>query len=56
VGIFASHSPLSIDAAGLEHIEYEHLNQVHGVDCFEQLSKMEELGVAGTRDPVVEKV
>jgi hypothetical protein len=56
VGIFASHSPLSIDAAGLEHIEYEHLNQVHGVDCFEQLTKMEELGVAGTRDPVVEKV
>jgi hypothetical protein len=55
VGIFASHSPLSIDAAGLEHIEHEHLNRVHGVDCQEQLAKMQELDVSGSRNPVVEK-
>ncbi len=56
VGIFASGSPLSIDAVGLEHIEYTHLDEVHGVNCWDQLAKMEELGVPGGRNPEVEKV
>ncbi|MCF8029984.1 MAG: DUF362 domain-containing protein [Desulfohalobiaceae bacterium] len=56
VGIFASHSPLSIDALGLEHIDYGHLNRLHGVDCTEQLAKMAELGTAGSRSPALEKV
>jgi hypothetical protein len=51
VGIFASHSALSIDAAGLEAIDYNHLNQVHGVDCLGQISTLADLGCQGSRQP-----
>jgi len=51
VGIFASSSALSIDAAGLESIDYGHLNEVHGIDCLWQLSTMTEIGCAGSREP-----
>lgn len=55
VGIFASHSALSIDAAGLDYIEAEQLDQMHGVQCAEQVAKMADLGAEGQREPEVEK-
>lgn len=51
VGVFASHSALSIDAAGLEHIDVAHLNHTHGVDSLQQLNKMQELGYKGALQP-----
>lgn len=51
VGLFASHSPLSIDAAGLTSIDYEKLNEMHRNDCWNEVRKMAELNEPGTLQP-----
>lgn len=51
LGIFAGFSPLSLDGAGLRRIDYQKLNSVHNVNCWEQVHKMNELGVDGSLDP-----
>ncbi len=56
VGIFASSSALSIDAAGLQHIRAEHLDKIHGVRCMDQVKKMQELGEMGSPAPELETI
>jgi len=51
VGVFASHSALSIDAAGAGLIDVAHLNDIHGVDSLQQLHKMQTLGHNGSLTP-----
>ena len=51
IGVFASHSALSIDAVGVEHIDVQHLNEIHGVNSHFQISSLEELGDGGSSRP-----
>jgi hypothetical protein len=53
VGLFASTSPLSIDAAGLASIDYQKLNSMHSQDCHGQVRKMAELQTPGSLEPKV---
>jgi len=56
VGVFASHSALSIDALGVQHIDVEHLNEIHGVDSSHQIRVLEGLGEGGSSSPEVIRV
>lgn len=51
VGVLASFSALSIDAAGIRHIDYDHLDKIHGVNSRLQLHKLAELEYSGTVEP-----
>jgi len=51
VGVFAAHSALSIDAVGIEQIDIDHLNEMHGVDSRYQLTTMASLEHVGTLTP-----
>jgi uncharacterized Fe-S center protein len=53
LGIFASLSPLSIDASILSQVDYQHLNTVHKTDCFRQIKKIKEFGCYGSETPEV---
>jgi hypothetical protein len=53
VGIFASSSALSVDAAGLASIDYQKLNALHSQDCHEQVRKMVEIQSPGSLEPKV---
>ena len=56
IGIFASSSALSIDAAGLQYIDYKKLNALHSQDCHQQVRKMAELKTPGALEPQVTSV
>jgi uncharacterized Fe-S center protein len=56
VGIFASYSALSVDAAGVECIDVQHLDELHGVDSLRQLRKLDALGDQGSLQPEVVNV
>ena len=56
IGIFASSSPLSIDAAGLASIDYQKLNSLHCQDCQEQVRKLAALKEPGSLEPETVKV
>ena len=56
VGIFASDSPVSIDAAFLEAIEYEKLNNLSGVDCMLQVTEAKKIGIEGDLKPKIHKL
>ncbi|MGM0759338.1 MAG: DUF362 domain-containing protein [Thermodesulfobacteriota bacterium] len=56
VGIFASASALSIDAAGLASIDYQKLDTIHSQDCHQQVRKLVELGTPGALKPQVTSV
>ena len=47
VGIFASDSPVSIDAAFLQSIDYEVFNESSHVDCMAQVKEAKALGIKG---------
>lgn len=53
IGIFASQSPLSIDAAGLEFIDYKRLNALHNQDCHEQVRTLARIQEPGSLTPEV---
>jgi uncharacterized Fe-S center protein len=53
LGIFAGFSPLSLDAVGLSRIDYQKLNSVHNVNCWDQVQKMSELDTSGSLQPEV---
>jgi hypothetical protein len=53
VGIFASSSALSVDAAGLASIDYQKLNELHTQDCHQQVRKMTEIQSPGSLEPKV---
>lgn len=56
LGVLAGFSPLSLDAAGLARINYQHLNEIHQTDCWAQVNELVRLGVPGSREPKVVEV
>ena len=56
VGIFASNSPVSIDAAFLSMIDYKLLNDASEVDCMLQLKEAKTLGIEGELKPKITKI
>jgi uncharacterized protein len=56
VGIFASDSPVSVDAAFLGSVNYQKFNEAYHVDCMMQLKEAKILGVNGNLKPKIVKV
>lgn len=56
VGIFASDSPVSVDAAFLEKVDYKVFNKLSGVDCMTQVTEALNLGVPGNAKPEILKI
>ena len=56
VGIFASNSPVSIDAAFLSMIDYKLLNDASEVDCMLQVREANALGIEGEVKPKINKI
>ncbi len=56
VGIFASDSPVSVDAAFLGAIDYKVFNEAYGVDCMLQVQEAKNLGVAGKLNPKIKRI
>jgi uncharacterized Fe-S center protein len=56
VGILASDSPVSIDAAFLEMIDYKIFNEASKVDCMLQVQEAKDLGIAGDVKPKITKL
>ena len=55
VGIFASDSPVSIDAAFLETIDYKVFNEASHVDCMLQVQEAKDIGIKGEVKPKITK-
>ncbi len=53
VGIFASNSPVSIDAAFLQSVDYKELNKAADVDCMMQVKEAKALGIEGEVKPKI---
>ena len=53
VGIFASNSPVSIDGAFLNSINYKIFNDAYNVDCMLQVQEALKLGITGEANPKV---
>ncbi len=53
VGIFASNSPVSIDAAFLQSVDYQKLNEAAEVDCLVQVKEAKILGIEGEIEPKI---
>jgi uncharacterized Fe-S center protein len=56
VGIFASDSPVSVDAAFLKAVDYRRFNDAYGVDCMVQVQEAKTLGIPGTANPEIAKL
>jgi hypothetical protein len=56
VGIFASDSPVSIDAAFLELVDYKLLNEASHVDCMLQVQEAFDIGVKGEVKPEITRI
>jgi uncharacterized Fe-S center protein len=56
VGIFASDSPISIDAAFLGSIDYKVLNNASHVDCMLQIKEAKALGIKGEFKPKIKTI
>ena len=56
IGVFASNSSVSIDAAFLQSIDYDVLNQASEVDCMVQVKEAKALGIEGEVDPKVSRI
>jgi hypothetical protein len=54
VGIFASDSCVSVDAAFLHSIDYSRFNEEYEVDCMLQVKEAKTLGIAGDLEPKIE--
>lgn len=54
VGVFASDSPVSIDAAFLNSVNYKVLNEASGVDCMLQVEEAKMLGMKGELKPRID--
>ena len=53
IGIFASDSPVSIDAAFLETVDYQVFNKASTVDCMLQVQEAKSIGIKGGIKPKV---
>jgi uncharacterized protein len=56
VGIFASDSAVSIDAAFLQSIDYSVFNEAAEVDCMVQLKEARALGIEGEIQPEIKRL
>jgi uncharacterized Fe-S center protein len=56
VGILASDSPVSIDAAFLQMIDYNIFNKASSVDCMLQVQEAKALGIKGDVKPKITNV
>ena len=56
VGIFASKSPVSIDGAFLEMVDYKIFNDAYHVDCLLQVQEAKAIGIKGDVKPEISKV
>jgi uncharacterized protein len=56
IGIFASNSPVSIDAAFLHSIDYKKLNDASNVDCMVQVKEAKALGIQGEVNPKIKTI
>jgi uncharacterized Fe-S center protein len=53
VGIFASDSPVSIDAAFLKMVDYKIFNEASNVDCMIQIKEARSIGIQGEIEPKI---
>jgi uncharacterized Fe-S center protein len=53
VGIFASNSPVSVDAAFLKMVDYKVFNKAYHVDCMLQVQEALDLGIDGSVNPKI---
>ena len=56
VGVFASGSPVSIDAAFLKMIDYKIFNEAYRVDCMLQVKEAKYLGIEGEANPKIQEI
>lgn len=56
VGVFASNSPVSIDAAFLKMIDYKLFNDSYGVDCMLQVQEAKNIGIDGDVLPRIHRI
>jgi uncharacterized Fe-S center protein len=56
VGIFASDSPVSIDAAFLNMIDYKVFNDAYNVDCMLQVQEAKAIGIEGELKPQIHRI
>lgn len=56
VGIFASDSPVSVDAAFLQAVDYKVFNKAYNVDCMTQVKELKGLGVKGELKPKIKEI
>ena len=56
VGIFASNSPVSIDGAFLESVDYKVFNKASTVDCMIQVQEAKNIGIKGEVKPKITKL
>ncbi|MCX8153252.1 MAG: DUF362 domain-containing protein [Candidatus Bathyarchaeota archaeon] len=56
LGIFASTSPVSIDAAFLSMVDYELFNNAYNVDCMLQVHEAKSIGIDGEVKPKINKL
>jgi uncharacterized Fe-S center protein len=56
VGIFASDSPVSVDAAFLSMIDYRVFNEAYQVDCMLQVQEARKIGIEGELKPAIRKI
>lgn len=55
IGIFASSSPVSVDAAFLQKADHKYFNEAYGVDCWTQVKELKELGIQGELKPKIKE-
>jgi uncharacterized Fe-S center protein len=56
VGIFASGSPVSVDAAFLSMIDYNVFNEAYHVDCMLQVQEAKAIGITGEVKPEIHRI
>jgi uncharacterized Fe-S center protein len=56
VGIFASDSPVSIDAAFLNMVDYRIFNDASHVDCMLQVQEAKDIGIEGELKPKIHRI
>jgi uncharacterized Fe-S center protein len=56
IGIFASDSPVSVDGAFLEMVNYKVFNDAYHVDCMLQVQEAKEIGIEGEVKPEISRI
>jgi uncharacterized Fe-S center protein len=56
IGIFASDSPVSIDAAFLQKANYKIFNDAYHVDCRLQVKEAKDIGIPGELNPKIQTI